>query len=454
MLSLRNNSTVVKPPNRHVFMADFQLLAKEIRPRGPWPEASLGFWTVSWSGGVPVVVLQGAPQALATANRHAFVSDEFFRINQNIADSLVIPFFVVMLQEFPQGSPQAPLSYAANPAQTLAFDRLDEPFGKGIKIWASWWYPHRLYAAGPEHLIERGLINFVVVPNQVLATVQITEPDPIHGQIPGYLLHPLGRWMFGYPGNLDAPRLDVDDEQHINRVLAQPVPYLRLEEVHGSDPVAVFGDEGLPGGLLGRQLPPIRVDVVILQDALDRVGVYALPNIANRPGNPGDAPGGLAGHGDDQRLNPGWDLWATSLVGELGRGFSGQPEPALEGPDAGYCGDLLQLAPANRLAQDPKGPAPGRGEGELGALGDLFSVVVALGAHQGIRQGQGSVLTTDDGQQQQAQGEWHGASRGVYGAAYAANPRPTSNLPTPRHVHFSRRPNGSRPLTGSILKPL
>ena len=65
------------------------------------------------------------------ATRHL---DHWQARNQLIAESLVIPFAVVMLDEFRHGSPEMPLADRNQPIKAFFFDRSHEPFGVRVRI--------------------------------------------------------------------------------------------------------------------------------------------------------------------------------------------------------------------------------------------------------------------------------------------------------------------------------
>ena len=56
--------------------------------------------------------------------------------DQPIAESLVIPFAVVMLDEFRHGSPEMLLADRNQPIEAFFFDRSHEPFGVRVALGA------------------------------------------------------------------------------------------------------------------------------------------------------------------------------------------------------------------------------------------------------------------------------------------------------------------------------
>ena len=116
---------------------------------------------------VAVIVFQDSAESGATLNRHFQVSDEFFGSNQNVANSLMIPLAVVMPQVFLQRSLQATDTNASHLAQALRFDAAHPPFREGIQIGAVGSDMHGLNISRSQQLVERGLVNLVVVSDQV-----------------------------------------------------------------------------------------------------------------------------------------------------------------------------------------------------------------------------------------------------------------------------------------------
>jgi len=87
----------------------------------------------------------------------------------------MIPLLVIVDQVFSQGSLPSTDADAAHPAQAFRFDTSDPSFCEGIEIRAVGGDLHGLYASGKQDLIEGGLIDLVVVPDQVLATTMVAR---------------------------------------------------------------------------------------------------------------------------------------------------------------------------------------------------------------------------------------------------------------------------------------
>src|SRR5438128_231724 len=67
---------------------------------------------------------------LARSDHHRLGRDEL------VAETLVWPFVMVMVDEFSDGRPEMRFAEQHHSVQALGLDRLDEPFGERIQVWA------------------------------------------------------------------------------------------------------------------------------------------------------------------------------------------------------------------------------------------------------------------------------------------------------------------------------
>ena len=355
-----------------------------------------------------MVVLQHPSQPRSAPNRSLVNTDEFIGSYQNIANSLVISLFMVMRQVLTQRPPQSANSHASYLPQTFRFHAAYPSLRKRIQIWRIWSDLDRFHPRGPKQFLEGRLVDLVIVTNQVLGSGYREESNPLHGQIPSNLLHPIRGRMLRNASDLHSPCLDVDQEQHIDRMLSQPVPDIGLQKVHTGYLVAMLSDEGLPIGLRSRQLPLARVEVVVLEYAPDRLGVDLQPEISDRPSDSVDSPARRISHDQDLLLNPGWYFRSADLVGQLVGRLQDEPVPSLKGSHTGDRGDTFQLAPAHTFTKHAEGTPPSGREHQTLSLGHQGPVVISLGAHQGVRLDKSPMLMTDDSQEEQPQDERHG----------------------------------------------
>jgi hypothetical protein len=105
--------------------------------------------------------------------------------------------------------------------------------------------------------------------------VTVASEGPGHGiaEIASDLRHPGPIGVGSDAGNVNASRLEVDDEQHQVAHQASAREHLHAEKVRGRDGAPVRLEEGLP-----RHRPPSersRFDAVLLEDSLDGGAVVA-----------------------------------------------------------------------------------------------------------------------------------------------------------------------------------
>jgi hypothetical protein len=107
------------------------------------------------------------------------------------------------------------------------------------------------------------------------------------------LLHEGFVVVIGHTQDLDLPRRYMDGEQDIGRLLPQPAPDVRCEEVRRHDLGSVLGDELLQGGLAATPLWIQGLDAAegaADQQDHDRPGQLPAQNDASLPADIGDSP--------------------------------------------------------------------------------------------------------------------------------------------------------------------
>jgi hypothetical protein len=84
--------------------------------------------------GLAVVELEHAAEPLTAFHRAC--SDDFGpRRDELVAEALVRPFLMVMVDELSNGSPEVLLAERDDSPQTLGLGRQDEPFRIGVEVW-------------------------------------------------------------------------------------------------------------------------------------------------------------------------------------------------------------------------------------------------------------------------------------------------------------------------------
>jgi hypothetical protein len=119
------------------------------------------------------------------------------------------------------------------------------------------------------------------------------EPVDRVGEIARDLPHPCAVRLAHDASDVNAARLDVDDEQDMVADETCQSEDLDGEEIHGSDRTQMSLDEGLPRHPLG----PLRrrLQAVLVEDALDGVPINGVAEIAERVTQPRVAPTGVLG---------------------------------------------------------------------------------------------------------------------------------------------------------------
>jgi len=96
-------------------------------------------------------------------------------------------------------------------------------------------------ASETEHLVEGPGELGVPVPNQELAgRKRVAHPDR---EIASLLGHPGSGRMGRYPGKVDSPRVDLDEEEHVQALEEHGV---HAQEVRGQEALRLGADEVAP----------------------------------------------------------------------------------------------------------------------------------------------------------------------------------------------------------------
>ena len=136
----------------------------------------------------PVIVVQHTAQSLASLDRSVELCQTGLRNNQLIAETLVIPFKVVMCCEFPDRLPQRALPEKDQSIQARFLARPHKAFRMGIQVWRTGRKFHRLNSHLREHKLELRREQRVAIMDQI----PLTQEETIHrvADISGYLAHP------------------------------------------------------------------------------------------------------------------------------------------------------------------------------------------------------------------------------------------------------------------------
>jgi hypothetical protein len=85
------------------------------------------------SSGCAAVIIEEPAESLSTANPIDAI-DRRCAVNEFVAEPLVIPLSVVMLDEFGNRPSEMTFTARDHPVEALVLDRAHEPFGIGIRI--------------------------------------------------------------------------------------------------------------------------------------------------------------------------------------------------------------------------------------------------------------------------------------------------------------------------------
>ena len=129
-----------------------------------------------------------------------------------------------------------------HPIQALAAHSSHPALGNRVRARRLGGCPHDAHAFGPEHRVEGGReLGIPVVDQQGRAPALVLK---LPGQLPSLLGDSGGGWVLRAAGHEHPPRVELDEEQHEQRL--QP-ERLDREEVTGEHPLGVGAEEPAPG---------------------------------------------------------------------------------------------------------------------------------------------------------------------------------------------------------------
>jgi hypothetical protein len=99
--------------------------------------------------GLAMVELEQAAESLTTLHRARSDRGRLWR-DELVAQTLVRPFFMIMVDKLLYGRPEMPFAEQYHSVQALGLDGLDEPFGKRVQIWTARRQDQRRYATVPQ----------------------------------------------------------------------------------------------------------------------------------------------------------------------------------------------------------------------------------------------------------------------------------------------------------------
>ena len=140
---------------------------------------------------------------------------------------------VVVLDVFGDGQAKMPLPEQHDLVKALGLDRQDEPLGVGVQIRAVGRQLEALHASPAKKFPELIGEQRIAIVDEIACTPE--ETIDVVGEVAGDLFHPDPMRLSYDARDLDAPRLDVDDEEDEVAGQAGKREHLDSEEVGRRD---------------------------------------------------------------------------------------------------------------------------------------------------------------------------------------------------------------------------
>jgi hypothetical protein len=191
---------------------------------------------------VAIVVSQQTAKSFTALDLAIMLANFLARLDDRVFQTLVIAFFVVVFDVRPNGISQRALAEENHASQALRFQRSEKSFDVSVQVWTLRRQYDRLHTRLCEHLAKRWAESTITIHEEILLVVEKTIFKI--GQFTSLLLHP---WFFGVRrvmDELDATRLQVDDEQQVECNQASGRPDFHGREVDRCQDVPVGFEEG------------------------------------------------------------------------------------------------------------------------------------------------------------------------------------------------------------------
>src|SRR5580700_7900556 len=163
----------------------------------------------------------------------------------DVVQALVVALGMVMVHELAHDGAQMTLAERNDVAEALVLDRANEPLGVGVEVRAFRRQAQQLHARGSQEVPEVRRVERITIDDQVPEARQRARRGV--GEVAGDLRHPSAVGRAGNAGDVNAPGLEVDDEQHEVAYEAPAREHLRAEEVRRGDGAPMRLEKGLPG---------------------------------------------------------------------------------------------------------------------------------------------------------------------------------------------------------------
>jgi len=121
--------------------------------------------------GLAVVELEQAAESLTTLHLACSDHRRLWR-DALVAQTLVRPFFMIMVDKFSYGRPEMPFAQKHHSVQALGLGGLDKPFGKRIQIGTPRRKDQGRYATVPQQAPKGRGVKRISIEDDVLNAVQ------------------------------------------------------------------------------------------------------------------------------------------------------------------------------------------------------------------------------------------------------------------------------------------
>jgi hypothetical protein len=216
--------------------------------------------------GLAVVELEQTAESLTTLHL-ACSDDRHFGRDPRVAQALVRPFFMIMLDKFSDGHSEMPFAEQHHSVQALGVGRFDKAFRKRVQIRTPRREDQGLHATVAQQAPKGGRVERIAIEDDVLHVAQ--EAIAGGGQVPSDLRHPGLVRLICDPSDLHGARLQLHNEEDDVADQAAQGEDLDGEKVRRCKAVPMRGEKRLPGGL--RATLRRGLDAVVLEDRLDRI---------------------------------------------------------------------------------------------------------------------------------------------------------------------------------------
>ncbi len=192
-----------------------------------------------------IIISQHASKALSAPDVANLPTDFIARIDDPVFQSLMIAFYVEVVDELFQGPLQRPAAEEDHSVEALGFQGSHVPFEDRIQI-GTFWRQQDDFGVGQVIHVGAERLELCVPVNEQMACSQ-QESVCALSQVPRDLLYPLTARILCDPSDFDSPGFQAHDDEDVEGGQAVPGPNLDGGEVDGRDGLPMRLEERLPG---------------------------------------------------------------------------------------------------------------------------------------------------------------------------------------------------------------